>query len=134
MTSLPSLFLEKLIAKRLRDQGVTAPKSLPGKIAKHILSGNTEPFKYRGGKQAGDVTLTLKESDADEVMQAVEVFCDKQLPSLLPVIASRVSEGILKTLKSVGPMSTLCKKPTSQSFASDWKADGVMGWVSCECC
>ena len=100
MTSLPSLFLEKLIAKRLRDQGITAPKSLPAKIAKHILSGNTEPFRYRGGKQAGNVTLTLKEADADEVMRATEVFCDTQFPTLFPVIASRVSKGILKNLKS----------------------------------
>jgi hypothetical protein len=100
MTSLPSLFLEKLIAKKLRDQGITAPKSLPGKIAKHILSGNEEAFVYKGGKRARNVTLKLTETDTDEVIRAIEVFCDTQLPKLFPVIASRVSRGILKSLKS----------------------------------
>jgi hypothetical protein len=100
MASLPSLFLEKLIAKKLRDQGITALNSLPGKIAKHILSGNSEPFIYKGGKPAGNVTLKLTEADTDEVIRALEVFCDTQLPTLFPVIASRVSKGTLKTLKS----------------------------------
>lgn len=97
---MPSLFLEKLIAKRLRDQGITAPKSIPCKIAKHILSGNSEPFQCRGDKQAGNVTLALKESDADEVLRAMKDFCDTQFPKLFPVIAGRVSKAVLKDLQS----------------------------------
>ena len=100
ITSLPSIFLEKLIARKLRDQRITAPKSLPSKIAKHILSGDTQPFTYDDGKPAGNVTLTLTEADTDEVMRAIEVFCDTQLPTLFPVMASRASKGILKNLKS----------------------------------
>ncbi len=100
ITSIPSFFLEKLIAKRLRDQGITAPKSLPGKISKHILNGNGEPFSYRGGKHAGNVTLALKESDADEVLQAIKDFCDRQLPKMFPVITGRVSKAVLKDLQS----------------------------------
>ena len=100
MTSLPSLFLEKLIAKKLQDQGITAPKSLSGKIAKHIMSGSLEPFTYEDGNQEGNVTLNLTETDTDDVIREMEVFCDTQLPTLFPVIASRVSKGILKTLKS----------------------------------
>jgi hypothetical protein len=100
MSSLPSLFLEKLIAKKFRDQGITAPKSLPNKIAKHILRSNGEPFIYNRGKQAGNITLKVTEADTNEVIREMEVFCDTQLPTLFPAIASRVSKGVLKTLKS----------------------------------
>jgi hypothetical protein len=100
MASLPELFLEKLIGKKLRDQGITAPKSLPGKIAKHIRSGNTEPFTCKGGAQAGNIRLTLTEGDADEMTHSLEVFCEKQLPQVFYDVAGRVSKTILKNLKS----------------------------------
>lgn len=48
MASLPELSLEKLITKKLQNQGITTPKSLANKLAKHVLSGKTAPFRYRG--------------------------------------------------------------------------------------
>jgi hypothetical protein len=98
--SLPSLFLENLIAKKLRAQGITAPKTLPGKIAKHILGGHSEPFVYKRGPLASNVNLDLKETDLDEMTRALERFCKKQIPQLLPHIASRISKRTLKDLKS----------------------------------
>jgi hypothetical protein len=100
MASLPELFIEKLISKKLRDHGIRAPKSLPGKIAKHIRSGNTEPFTYKGGAQAGNIRLALTEADADEMTHSLEAFCEKQLPQVFYEVAGRVSKTILKKLKS----------------------------------
>ncbi len=100
MASLPELFLENLISKKLRDQGITAPKTLSGKIAKHILSGNSEPFVYKRGTYARDVTLDLKETDLDEMTHALDRFCKTQLPKLLPDVAGRISKTVLKDLKS----------------------------------
>lgn len=100
MASSPGLFLENLITKKLKDQGITATKTLPGKIAKHILSGSTEPFRYRGGTHAGNVTLTFKEADADEITHALDLFCETKLPTLLHDVAERVSKTVLKDLKS----------------------------------
>jgi len=100
MASLPELFLENLISKKLRDQGITAPKTLSGKLAKHILSGNSEPFVDKRGKLAGDVTLDLKEADLDEMTGALDRFCKKQLPTLLPDIAGRISKTVLKDLRA----------------------------------
>jgi hypothetical protein len=100
MQSLPSLFLEKLITKKLQGQGITPPKSLPAKITKHILSGAAESFKYSGGKQTGDVALTLKEDDADEITRGVDIFCETQLPKVLRDVAARVAKPILKDLES----------------------------------
>ncbi len=100
VANLPTLFLEKLITKKLQDQGITATKALSSKIAKRILSGNSEPFKYRGGKPEGDVTLTFKDADVDEITKAVALFCDAKLPKILDDVAERVSKSVLKDLKS----------------------------------
>lgn len=35
---LPAVMLEKLVSKKLGDQGVKFPKTLPRKVAEHILS------------------------------------------------------------------------------------------------
>jgi hypothetical protein len=100
LASLPELFLEKLIAKKLQDQGITGPKSLVVKLAKHVLNGNTAPFRYRGKAQAGHVSLAFHEADADEISQKIDAFCDEQLPKLCRDVAGRMSKTILKYLKS----------------------------------
>jgi hypothetical protein len=43
IATLPAVMLEKLVAKKLGDQGVKFPKTLPRKIAEHILSGAPDP-------------------------------------------------------------------------------------------
>jgi Family of unknown function (DUF5677) len=100
VASLPQLFLEKLIAKKLRDKGIKVPKSLPGKIARHIRSGNAEPFRYKGDTRVQKVTLAFTEADADKIERALGVFCEKQLPSVFVEVAGRLSKTILRNLKS----------------------------------
>lgn len=100
MAQLPTLFLEKMISKKLKEQGIVATKALPGKIAKQILSRNSEPFRYKTPKHSGNITLSFTEADADEISKAIDLFCEKELPQLLPNIACRVSKKILKDLKS----------------------------------
>jgi Family of unknown function (DUF5677) len=100
ITSLPEHFLEKLISKKLQDQAITAPKSLPRKIAKHLLSGTPEPFRYRGRALVGNVSLSLQEADADEISRKLDVFCEEQLPKVCRDVAGRISKTILRHLKS----------------------------------
>jgi hypothetical protein len=100
LTSLPELFLEKLIAKKLQDQGITAPKSLVAKLAKHVRSGNTAPFRYKGKTQSGHVSLAFHEADADEISQKMDAFYEEQLPKVCRDVAGRMSKTILRYLKS----------------------------------
>jgi hypothetical protein len=100
LASLPELFLEKLITKKLQAQGITAPKSLSRKLAKHVLSGNTAPFRYGRGAHSGNVRLEFQEADADEISRAVDVFCKQQLPDVYRSVARRTSKAILRRLKS----------------------------------
>lgn len=100
LASLPELFLEKLIAKKLQDQGITGPKSLAVKLAKHALSGKTAPFRYRGKAQSGYVSLAFQEADAEEISQKIDAFCEEQLPKVCRDVAGRMSKTILRYLKS----------------------------------
>src|SRR5229473_7082577 len=99
-TQLPALFLEKLISKKLQEQGIVATKGLSRKIVQHVLSGNSEPFVSKRAAQGRGVSLTLSDTDFEEVNQAVDRFSEKQLPALLTVIGGRISKKMLGNLKA----------------------------------
>jgi hypothetical protein len=97
--ALPTSMLERLISKKLRAQGVKFPKTLPTKLAEHILSGAPEPFRYAGRTQPEDISLSFDEADNREIARAVDRFLEDELPAFIPVMAERVSMKILKDLK-----------------------------------
>jgi hypothetical protein len=96
--ALPALFLQKLIAKKLQEQGIKRTKSLSERLARHILDGKGEPVKYSRA-----ITLTFTEADGAEIEEAIKRFCDTQLPSLVQNGAHRTSKTVLKDLKSRWP-------------------------------
>jgi hypothetical protein len=100
LRSLPRLFLGNVISEKLRHQGITAPKRLPEKLARHILSGTGEPFRYRGGTKTQVIRLAFNEDDADEITHKLDEFCETKLPILIPQLASRISDMLLKDLEA----------------------------------
>jgi hypothetical protein len=103
-TEVPKLvILENLISKKLKKQGLTAPRDLPKKLARHILSGSVVPFRYNSRKHSGNIALTFDEADAEEVERAFERFQNELLSKTLPRIAERISKKTLKVLKSRWP-------------------------------
>ena len=96
--ALPALFLQKLISRKLQEQGIKRTKGLSERLAKHILEGNSEPFEH-----SREITLTITKADADDIEQAIERFCDTQLPKIVPDVARRTSKTVLKDLKSRWP-------------------------------
>jgi len=103
IASLPGLFLEKLITRKFKSQGITAPKTLPRKLAKSIVSGSGAPFRYRGRTTPKDITLTFDDTDADELTRAVDRFLEVQLPALIAATAEDLSKKVLKGLKRNWP-------------------------------
>jgi hypothetical protein len=99
LASAPTLTLEGVITRKLHAQGVKFPKKLPAKLAEHILSGNTQPFQYRGRTQPKDLSLSFDEADAEEAARSVDHFLEVQLPRLVPKLAEQLSKTILKSLK-----------------------------------
>jgi hypothetical protein len=98
--TIPVLFLEKLITQKLQEQGITPTRKLSHEIAKHIVSGSDEPFRYRGRTDARNITLSFIQSDIDEMEKAIKLFCDNQLPNLLPAAAADAAKIVLKELKA----------------------------------
>jgi len=96
----PAFFLEKVISKKLQEQGVTPTKGLSLRIAQHLLSGSTEPFVSKKAAKNRSVSLTLTDADLEEVNRAVDRFSENQLPALLPVMAGKISRKTLKDLKA----------------------------------
>lgn len=100
----------------VQDQGVVAPKRLPHKLAEHILSGSTKPFKYRGGAQAGNISLTFEQTDVDEMAKRLSVFCETKLPEVLDQVGERASRRILKDLKSRWPREQASQEADLSKF------------------
>lgn len=100
---LPTIFLENLVSKKLEKQGISAPRALCKKLARHILSGTGEPFQYNSRKYSGNFNLTFDQTDADEMERAFARFETDHLSTILPKIAERLSKSVLKDLKSRWP-------------------------------
>ena len=99
LASFPVLMLEKLISRKLGDQGVKFSKTLPRKIAEHILSGTEEPFCRAGRTQPKEISLTFDDADFEELTRVVDKFLKCQLPSLVHNLAERISRNTLRGLK-----------------------------------
>lgn len=97
---IPAIFLENLISKKLQKQGITRPRDLSRKLARHILSRTGEPFRYNSRKYSGNIDLAFDKADAGEIARAFDRFQKEQLPKILPEIAHRLSTTVLKDLKS----------------------------------
>lgn len=99
IAKLPALLFEKVIARKLKEQGI-AGKGLARKLTDRVLSGKREPLNFRSSKHTGIVTLDFNGADADEITKAADKFCEIQLPKLLVNISAKTSRKILKELKS----------------------------------
>jgi hypothetical protein len=123
--NLPVLFLEHRIAKKLKLQDVKAPKGLVQQIAKHILSGNAEPFATPRARRGKRVEITISDSDLEEVIRGLERFYKEQLPALLPSMASKIAKNVLKNLKSQWPSENSLQETDILEFRK--RMDGRWG-------
>ena len=103
IATLPTVVLEKLVAKKLGEQGVKFPKTLPRKVAEHVLSGAAEPFCFDGRTEPEDISLTFDGTDLAEIDRVIDTFLDVQLPVLVEGFAERISKQMLRDLKKRWP-------------------------------
>jgi hypothetical protein len=103
IATLPAVMLEKLVAKKLGDQGVRFPKALPRKLAEHVLSGAAEPFCFDGRTRPEDILLMFDETDLAEIDRVIDTFLDVQLPVLVEGFAEQISKQILRDLRKRWP-------------------------------
>src|SRR5215472_7456236 len=89
--NLPALFLQKLIDRKLKEQGIEPPRGFSEKMAAHFLAGNPEPFKFSSRKLPKNLTLTFTEADNDAIVKAMEDFCATKLPKIIPEVAQKTA-------------------------------------------
>ena len=94
------IFLERQIAKRLKDQLENPPKTLARKIADHVLSKSDDPFVWKGRSLGKDFHLAIDASDLELAMNEFERFREDKLPDLISGMAENASQRILRSLKS----------------------------------
>jgi Family of unknown function (DUF5677) len=99
IASVPAFMLEKLISKKLTDQGVKFAKTLPRKLAEHILSGAEEPFHHGGRTEPKDISLTFDEADCQDVARVGDEFLNVHLPALIGAFSGRIAKKTLRDLK-----------------------------------
>ena len=98
-SKIPEIVLETIVSRKLKEQGITATIPLCREIAKHLLSGKTEPFQFGGKKRSGTVNLIFDQKDLDEVDKTAEKLTES-LPGMFPVLTARFSRRILRDLKN----------------------------------
>jgi hypothetical protein len=96
---LPALFLQRLIGKKLQEQGIKPPRGFAEKMAAHYLGGNRAPFTFNSRDLPKNVKLTFTKADADEISKALEEFCDTKLPKVIESTARKTAVSVLKTLR-----------------------------------
>ena len=101
--NLPTLFLQKLIDKKLKKQGIEPPRGFSEKMAAHFLAKHPEPFTFESRKLPKNIKLTFTKTDADEIAKAMEDFCTTKLPKILPDVARKTARSVLKTLRERWP-------------------------------
>ena len=101
--NLPALFLQRLIEKKFREQGIEPPKGFSEKMSAHYLGGNRGPFTFNSRDLPKNVKLTFTKADADEISKALEEFCDTQLPKVIESTARKTAVSVLKTLRERWP-------------------------------
>ena len=99
LTKMPALLLERLVSKKLEEQGVEG-RALSRKLAAHILSRKAEAFRFKSSKHNGTIKLNFTEADFENITKQADEFCETHLPRLLGKVAGRISKDILKDLKS----------------------------------
>lgn len=84
---LPQIHLQRLIASRASDIGVTLKDHEIEALAKHALSGNGSPLEFEERPGLKSATLTFTAEDAKEISAAT-----KRLKAEMPEMVSRIAK------------------------------------------
>lgn len=98
LATIPEIVLEKIVFRKLQEQGVSGTRTLSKKIAKHLVSGRKQVFRFGGKKHSGTLNLSFDQKDFKEIDEGVEKLTET-FPSMLPSLAASFSKKILRSLK-----------------------------------
>ena len=111
--TLPELFLEKLVEKKLRAEGINPDPAMTQQLIQHILSSNSDSFFWDDGK-AGDVSITLKLTETD--VEETEKKFLTSLPKIIEKTTTDIAKHLLNSLKKDWKEESLYQKEEFRSF------------------
>ena len=82
LNNIPRLMLEKRLAEKLKETGLSVDTTTLSKAVAHILSGSADVFKFEGEGE-GDITIQITNDDLEYVRKATEQFHNEHLAGIL---------------------------------------------------
>jgi hypothetical protein len=89
------------------------------------LSDKSEPFRDKGHKHSGDITLKFSEGDAAEVVRSLEQFCQTQLPKIIPAVSVRLAKTVLADLSGIAFAPSLERRAAASALDKPSFAGGA---------
>jgi hypothetical protein len=106
--------LEKRLAERAREAGLSVDEATLSKAAEHVLSGNHEPF---GLSKGGDnTTIQITGEDIEYVVSATERFGGEQLSDFLAKASDDIAATLLKFLSKKWPEEFVAHQADMEAF------------------
>lgn len=101
---LPKLFIEKLVGKKLRAEGINPDPVMIQQLIQHVLSSNSDSFFWDDGKEGNaSITVNITEADVEET--------EKKFLASLPRIIEKTTTDIAKLLLT--------------SLKKDWREESI---------
>lgn len=94
--ALPELFLEKLVEKKLRAEGINPAPVMVQQLIQHVLSSNSDSFCWDDGKERNiSITINLTEEDVEDAEKRFLA----SLPKIIEKTTTDIARLLLKSLK-----------------------------------
>lgn len=105
LKKLPDVFLEQIIIRKLKQQGVDDCKKIAPQIVTHIHTGGGKTFVWDDGQSDKHqrITLEFTADDAEEIEFKVRDFLDNKLGDVFEKVIDEASAGFVKSLRNRWP-------------------------------
>jgi hypothetical protein len=103
LMALPKKALEQKIKSKLRAAGEETPPELVAKLTEHILAGARGPFRWEDAGPERKLSLTLTNSEVDEIVEPLNNLLQNKLPNIITDISNTTANAIVNDLKKRWP-------------------------------
>lgn len=98
---LPQMALEKRLAQKVQEAGLSVSATRLSQAAQHILSGSQEPFTF--DETANDCTIQITSDDLEYVVKTTERFYNEQAGTVIDKVSDKIAQSLLISLTKKWP-------------------------------